>query len=328
MNILAYPSPSGSSFWRLRDPFRYVSKLGMDAQVSDETITDRAAQWADIVVLQSTVNKEGIALLRAYQQLHGLKIVVECDDLLEMNDDNPNAVEHKIKDASNVIKITMGIADAITCTNANLARHLKQYNKNIHIVPNYMDLKRWDLPKHQNTTDRIRIGWAGSATHFNDLKSIVKPLIKAKEEYPQIDYIFVGETRIKDLFPFPVEVVMGVPFDFWPMKLHSLALDIALAPLLDTPFNQCKSNIKFQEYAIAQYPGIYAPIVYNAQYFEPKFGIIAENEDHWYRAIKHLIEYPQRRKEIKENAYELVKRKYNLENHAQEWVKVYQSLTH
>lgn len=328
MHVLAYPAPSGSAIWRLHDPFKYLQTIGVDAQVSDEKITDKAAQWADIVVLQSTVNKEGIALLRAYQKLHGLKIVVECDDFLELNDDNPHAIEHKIANASEIIKITIGIADMVTCTNENLMKHLKKLNPNVKILPNYMDMKRWDLPKHRNTTDRIRIGWAGSATHLNDLKSIVAPLIKAKEEYPQIDYIFVGETRIRDLFPFSVEVMMGVPFEYWPEKLHALRLDIALAPLLDTPFNHCKSNIKFQEYAIAQYPGIYAPLVYNFQYFEPKFGIVAEEEDHWYRAIKHLIDYPQRRQEIRENAYELVKRKFNLEKHIHEWHKAYLSLTH
>lgn len=327
MKILAYPAPSGSSIWRLKDPFKYLNKLGIDAQIADETITDKAAQWADIVVLQSTVNKEGIALLRAYQQLHGLKIVVDSDDLLELNDDNPHAVEHKLANASEVIKITMGIADLITCTTETLANSLKKINKNVKILPNYMDLERWDLPKQKNTTDRIRIGWAGSATHLNDLKSIVKPLIKAKEEYPQIDYIFVGESRIRDLFPFPVEIMMGVPFDMWPSKLHSLRLDIALAPLTNTVFNQCKSNIKFQEYAIAQYPGIYAPIVYNSQFFEPKFGIVAEDEDHWYRAIKHLIDYPQRRTEIADNAYELVKRKFSLERHIPEWSAAYKQLT-
>lgn len=328
MKILAYTNPSAASIWRLTDPFKHLRKIGVDAQISDETITDQAAEWADIVVLQSTVNKEGIALLRAYQQLKGLKIVAECDDLLQLNDDNPHAVEHKLKDASMVIKKTIEIADLVTCTTENLARELKKINPKVKILPNYMDLERWDLPKHSNMTDRIRIGWAGSATHLNDLKSIVQPLIKAKEEYPQIEYIFVGESRIRELFPFPVEIMMGVPFEMWPAKLHSLRLDIALAPLLNTPFNQCKSNIKFQEYAIAQFPGIYAPIVYNFQYFEPKFGIVAEDEDHWYRAIKHLIDYPQRRQEIRENAYELVKRKFDLSKHIHEWSSAYKQLTH
>lgn len=329
MNVLAYPSPSGSRFWRLDDPFKYVRELGIDAQVSDEPITDKAAKWADIVILQSTINKEGIALLRAYQQLHGLKIVVESDDLLELNDDNPHAVEHKIRDAQNVIKITMEIADAITTTTKPLLTELAKINSNVYLLPNYMDMKRWDLPKNINSSSRIRIGWAGSTTHLNDLRYIAPALIKAKMEYPQIDYIFVGDPRVKELFPFSVECIMGVPFEMWPAKLHSLRLDIALAPLLDTPFNRCKSKIKFMEYAIAKYPGIYSPTVYREKGnhdFDPKFGIVAEDQDHWYRAIKHLIDYPQRRKEIRENAYNLVKRRYNLEKHAQEWVKVFKDV--
>lgn len=329
MKVLAFHNDSGSRYWRLEDPFKYLRTLGVEAYVSDEGITDKAAQWADIVVLQSTVNKEGIALLRAYQKTQGLKIICDSDDLLELNEDNPHAVEHKIADAQNVIRKTLEIADAVTCTNEYLAKHLKSINPNVYVLSNYMDMQRWDLPKNRNNSNRIRIGWAGSSTHFNDLKFIIPALIKAKNEFAQIDYFFMGETRIKELFPFHVETVMGVPFDMYPSRLHGLRLDIALAPLLSTPFNHAKSNIKFLEYAIAQYPGIYSPTVYRERGnhdFEPKFGIVAEDQDHWYRAIKHYIDYPERREEVRENAYTLVKRRFDLQKHAQEWLKVYKKV--
>lgn len=326
MNILGYGNATGAKNWRISDPFKYLRKLGVDAYVSDETITEQAAKWADVVVLSSVVYKEGIALLREYQVEHGLKIVVDCDDYFDLNPDSPFIKEHEKSDAKRVIKKTMEIADMVTTTTKHLAGKLSEINKNVKVLPNYMDMDRWDLAKYHNESDRIRIGWAGSMTHLDDLKMIVEPLIKIKQNYPQVDYIFVGETRIADLFPFPVETMLGVPFDVWPAKLNGLRLDIGLAPLKDTPFNKCKSNIKWLEYSIAQIPGVYSPTVYQHTNFEPKFGLVADSPETWYGAIEHYINYPQRRQEVVDSSYGRVKKFFSLEKHIHEWNSAFKGL--
>src|SRR5262249_40415023 len=120
--------------------------------------------------------------------------------------------------------------------------------------------------------------------------------------------------------------MMGVPFDFWPTKLHSLRLDIGLAPLRDTEFNRCKSRIKFYEYGIAAIPGVFSPTVYQEKMFDGHFGMIAENPDEWYKSIKNLILYPELREEIGRAAYGYVKARCDLKKHIVEWDKAYGSL--
>lgn len=326
MKIIYYCNDTGSRHWRGTDPAKYLRAQGYEAYVSDEMVTEKALAWADVIVTNSIVSKDAIALIREYQVLHGKKLVVDCDDYFDLNDDSPFLKEHTVSDAKEVIQITMGIADLITCTTTYLQSKLRLINPNVKVLPNMMDMGRWDLPKHFNTSNKIRIGWAGSITHLNDLKAIVKPLIRIKEEYPQVEYVFVGEPRIADEFPFPVEIIQGVPFEVWPARLSGLRLDIGLAPLLETPFNKAKSNIKFLEYAINKIPGVYSETVYMYSGFEPKFGLVAMNEDHWYRAIKHLIDYPERRDEIKESSYTRVKQSYDLEKHISLWTSTYKGL--
>ena len=120
--------------------------------------------------------------------------------------------------------------------------------------------------------------------------------------------------------------MLGVPFDVWPTRLSGMQLDIGLAPLLPTEFNKCKSNIKWLEYSIAEIPGIYSPTVYQHRNFEPKFGLIADTPDCWHGAIKHLIDYPERRRELIDHSYRLMKLKFDLEKHIGKWQESYQNL--
>lgn len=327
LKVIMFPNPSGSRYWRLEDPAKYLRKEQIEAWVSDEGITEQAAQWADIYVVQQCVDREGIGLLYAYQQEHGKKIIVDADDFPVVEDDNPYKVDHDRFNAVGVIKKTMEIADLITTTSEYLAGRLREINPNVVVLPNYMDLERWNQPKIHNTSNTIRIGWAGSMTHAKDLEIIKQPLERICSEYPQVQLIFVGETRVRDIFPgLPIEVVPGLPFNEWPKKLNGLQLDIALAPLRDTEFNRCKSNIKWQEYAIAKVPGVYSPTVYGERGFDGHFGMVAHDQEQWYRALKNLIDFPVLRSDIAESAFTHVTRRYDLSKHIQEWVDAYKAL--
>lgn len=328
MRIVAFPNPSGARYWRLDDPFKALRKIGIEANVTEESISDDIVMKNDVFVCQFTTDKEGIALLRAYQQTRGKKIVADFDDFIEVNEDNPNKMEHEISQASEVLKILATIADMVTCTNNTLAKKLKKYNENVVVLPNYMDLERWEKPYLKNDTGYINIGWAGGMSHYNDLEMIVEPLKRILAEFPNVRLYIVGEWRARKWFEGVknVEVMLATPFDAYPTRLAGLRLDIGLAPLLDNEFNKCKSNIKWQEYSINKIAGVYSPIVYNRHGFEPKFGLIAKTKDEWYSAIKQLIVYLKLRDEMAINSYDLVKNNYNLEKHIGEWATAYRNL--
>lgn len=329
MKVAAFPAPSGSAVWRLIDPFKYLKERGVEAEIARDGITDEVAEWADVVVLENCVNKEGIALLYAYQQERGLKIVCDADDFYELNQDNPHQLEHSIANSKDIVSKTYEIADCITVTNEYLKQKLSKHNSNIHVLPNYPDLKRWDVqPKYRNTSDVLRIGWAGSMTHYEDLKMIAPVLRQIGKEFPNVQFIFAGELRMRELLPdVSVEVVPGVPIEVWPTRLAGLRLDIGLAPLRDTEFNRCKSNIKFFEYALAQIPGVYSEVVYYQKHFDGRLGMIAKTQEEWYGAIKNLILSKELRDDIVKSAYAYVPMMHSLEKHAGEWIKVFGDLT-
>lgn len=328
MKIAQFPNSSASRYWRLEDPGVYLKKRGHEVEVFTTTPTKEMCEYFDIFVTQGMVDKDSIALLYEYQQEHGKKIVVDQDDDLIVDPSNPHLKDHEVTDAVNIVQKTIEIADMVTTTTQYLARKLSQYQKNVMVFPNNMDMKRWDLPKHKNSSKRVRIGWAGSITHIEDLKMILPVLHRIQKEYPEVLYVFVGDMRIKEhLEGLEAEIMLGVPFEAWPAKLHSLSLDISIAPLVVNDFNKCKSNIKALEYGIAQYPGVYSKIIYGEHMFDGYRGITAENEEQWYLGIRNLIVCPPLRENLMYGGYAHSSQWHNLEKEVHLLEEAYMSLT-
>jgi hypothetical protein len=63
------------------------------------------------------------------------------------------------------------------------------------------------------------------------------------------------------LRPYVHEFHSGVPIEEYPRKLASLNLDLALAPLEENAFNECKSNLRLLEYGACGFPVIATDIV-------------------------------------------------------------------
>jgi glycosyltransferase involved in cell wall biosynthesis len=323
--LVMYTNSSASAQWRLQDPAKYMD---FEVRFPQEGIKEEDIRWADSVTLQGCIDKDAIAMI-AYYKDQGKKVVLEQDDRIVVEDDNPHKKQHDITGASKIIEITAGMADMITCTTPYLADNLKQYNDNVVVLPNYMDMKRWDLPdKHANTNpNQIRIGYFGSITHLEDIKMILPALHKIYKEFPNVMFVFVGDPRIADLMEgLPSEVMMGVPFDGYPAKLHSLSLDIAIAPLRDSEFNLNKSAIKFYEASIAHYPMVASDTIYKWEIEHDKTGLLSKDINDWYINLKRLMLDKELCKKLVTNAYKYVKENKDLEKRIYKFNDAYNSL--
>jgi len=97
-----------------------------------------------------------------------------------------------------------------------------------------------------------RVGWAGGSSHLGDLELIADVV---KDLADEVDWIFFGMCPAK-LRPYVKEFHSGVPIHMYPQKLATLDLDLAVAPLENNEFNDCKSNLRLLEYGSCGYPVI------------------------------------------------------------------------
>lgn len=326
--VAMFPNSSASRYWRLEDPGKYLRKLGYEVEIFTRPPDKAICEYFDIYTLEGIVDKEAIALMYEYQQEHGKKIVVDQDDDLVIDDSNPHKKDHEVSDAVAVVSKTLEIADLVTTTTTYLSHKLSRFNKNVRVFGNFMDFDRWILPIRQNKSNQIRIMWAGSITHLEDLKMIYPALVRIQREFGnKVKFIFMGDPRIKEFIPeLNSEVMVGVPFEAYPTKLHSIAADIGIAPLVNNEFNRNKSAIKFLEYATSKYAGVYSETVYRSHSIDGNYGVVVNTNDQWYTAIKNYIVCPQLRFDIAEKAYAYVKAWYDLNDKIKNLDKYYQEL--
>jgi len=251
---------------------RVLSPLG---KLSDKVFVDRPViqEGNDFLIRKDNLYKADIILIqrtafldRSISELKSpcRKIIYEIDDLLiEVPAGNPSrsvfeGFQNKIIDA------IIG-ADAVTVSTNALKERLSVYNRNIHVLPNYIDIEIWGgkVRSHAVNNDRLVIAFIGTPTHQEDLCMITPAIKKVVEEYgDKIMFRFFGCITKELLQLKGVEFVSELITDYRAFAgyMKSLDIDIALAPLVKNSFNECKSNIKFLEYSICKIPGIYSRI--------------------------------------------------------------------
>ncbi len=169
-------------------------------------------------------------------------------------------------------------------------------------------------------------------------KRAIKPTESQWYEYERIftdDYKIVGKPYKDFLLSFKKQEYPNIANEVyrrvWSVPVSHYALnyrlfDIALAPLHESMFNQCKSQLKILEAGfhkkavIAQDFGPYRLDSVNAYSsggaWNPKGNCVLidsrKNAKDWYRFIKHLVGSPELIQQLGHNLYETVKESYSI----------------
>ena len=152
-------------------------------------------------------------------------------------------------------------ADGLIVSTKPLAEAYKKYNKNIHVIPNAIDfslVNKFYKPPHNGK--KVVIGWCGGSSHKLDLEVIKKPLIKFLNANPHVEFQVMGmDLEWEKEIP-QFKHVDWVSMDQYYQKYYALGWDIGLAPLFDSEYNRCKSNLRYLELSAQKVPIIASPI--------------------------------------------------------------------
>ena len=331
MKILAYPGSSNARQFRLDSVGKYIERSSQNSfYISLDAMNDNDLSNADVIILQQTIGPQKIKWVREYSATKNKLFVAEVDDGFILNPDNRRKKEFEEGEGERWLEVLCGVSDVVTTTTDYLAKDIKRrlkrnkVKKDVVVLPNYLDMEIWDLPILRNYSDEVRIVWAGSDSHRNDLEFLAPIMKRVAKKYPQVKFILCGYPTMGKLFDgVPLENVGGVSFGVWPSLLHSFRADIAVAPLLDTEFNRCKSNLKYLEYGVCALPGVYSDVVYSETIKEGETGFIAKTPDEFFEKISLLVERKDIRDKVGANAYLDVKTNYDLKDHASKWLNTY-----
>lgn len=191
----------------------------------------------------------------------------------------------RLKKAKNTIECIKRAA-FVTCTTPILAEKIKPFNPNVYVIENGIDSEDQTWQANKTQSNRLRFGFTQGNTHFEDIRSISKDVVKALKDdqfYKQGQIIQTGfagshikqtqEQRIQLLltdcyktirrdYPNHVhdlrmfrESSVDAPYKIiWGRDVKEFGnvyndIDVSIVPLLNNEFTSCKSELKMLEAA-------------------------------------------------------------------------------
>jgi len=287
---------------------------------------EEAVKDSNIIVCQRVSTYIGLAMLYGIKDKYKKKIWLEIDDdVFHVDSSNPGySTIYPDSTAYKVFEQQLKVSDGVIVSTDTLKEVYKPYNHNIHIVKNAMNLKQWGSVKKPEENKKLRIGWQGSAHHYEDLNILVDVLPVILKQNKDVEIHFFGDVPdyLGNIGIIKHDVVS---IDKYPKKLKELNFDIALAPLHDTQFNRGKSNLRILEYGalrkavVASWNG---NLPYSRTIDNGVNGLLANTKQGWIDCISELINDEKLRTRLGNNLYKKINKEYNVKD----WAKVYENI--
>lgn len=131
----------------------------------------------------------------------GVILIMDIDDFWEPATTHPLFEIVRKEGLTQKIKEVVEKADYVTTTTNIFAEHIKELNKNVHVIPNALNMedKMWTSEVTPNQTDKCRISWIGGSSHHHDLKLMeqsIKMIYGSKDLEDKFQFVLCGfDTR-------------------------------------------------------------------------------------------------------------------------------------
>jgi len=323
------PNKIGCGFYRVLWPSYWLARLFRDRMsvIFTDALFDFDVPMRDIFFFSRQVKPDVVDfVMKMKQETNGSKfVVVDFDDHLNAIPPHiPSAYKYYSEHKEHLHRM-LRLADLLVFTHDNLARQLittTGIRKPYILLPNAVDT-RMQQP-HPSDTDIIRIGWFGSFTHKYDLamiRGVLEEVFKAVKDRVSIELITFGPAKQliaehllrTDNPPFRwVHLDWLSPIDYL-NRIVNLGIHIGLAPLEDTPFNRCKSNLKLLEYTLSGAVFLASDVYpYSETFTAHKQHTHCKNRfNEWVKKLTNLILNHQLRKEIHETLKQSLAQEYD-----------------
>lgn len=279
-------------------------------------------EMGDIWFMKPTDSKDVDFLIGTAKEFTGCKLILDLDDdPFNVDPEHPQYKEimGKMKPIENLIRM----ADHIVVSTEPLEHSVEKYNPKITVIPNAIDPEIWKVKKKKHR--RLRIGWIASASHMADIPVILPAMKKILAKY-DVEFHIAGIIA-EDIKSDRVFHHIGTKgYDEYPQFLADLGLDIALAPIKDTQFNRCKSNIKWLENAMLETP-VVASKVYPYEFSIKKgTGYLAEGTNQWVKYLSWLIESKELREKVGKAAKKEVLTNWTIDKQLPKYKELFKSM--
>jgi hypothetical protein len=287
----------------------------------------------DVVVLQRPLDKSMVDAI-PHIQAQGVAVVVELDDDF-WRIDKRNRANHKASDIpySNADHLARAcdMADLVTVSTPRLMEVVPARNGRVRLLRNYvptsyLSIERAATSQWEMFDGRVIVGWSGAlAVHPGDLETTGDG-VKRAVLGTCAQFFAIGDKKASDILGFERGTTIYQPpiwFDNYPTVVAGL--DIGIAPLGLTDFNEAKSYLKGLEYASLGVPFIASPTGEYKFLAGKGIGQLAKLPHEWSRALRRLIVDVDMRAELASTAKDIVRANFTYDSHAHQWLSAWRT---
>lgn len=207
-----------------------------------------------------------------------------------------------------------------TTTTPYLAEQLRIQGKTVFVVQNKLsqaDVCLVETLPGAVASPCIRLGYlSGTMSHNKDFATIVPVLLELLGKYPALRLVLVGPLEIGNAFDAVASQIERLPFLSREEYFATLAgIDINLAPLeIGNPFCEAKSELKWLEAGIVSVPTVASATgTFCEAITDGIDGYVATTVEEWKDKLIRLIESPEKRRKMGEQARQTVLARYTTE---------------
>jgi glycosyltransferase involved in cell wall biosynthesis len=286
--------------------------------------------------------------------------VLETDDnLLALHAGHGDEARQEMVERAAAYRRAAEVADLVTVTTPALAEVMSKINKNVKIVPNYIDAAMFQLPGSGTGIpptriiesggwsrwrpqwpgpEQMLIGWGGSSTHRDDFAIAWPGLKRLLLQRPEICFATMGvkhhaDDPAMDRLERRSQVAGLAWLDMNKHPWHEYwkrvgYYDIGIAPLEMNEFNRSKSWIKILEYCAMGVPFVasaspeYCRFVESGKHLKQaidSFGILVEHPYQWHAALSAITSDWAELQRMQARA-RMYARQFTIQGNIQEWV--------
>lgn len=318
--------PTSSAFIRLIAPLTTDYACSRLETITLEGPDDPRLNDCDICIVQRVAVREKDSADRLLTRLErmGISLYVDTDDAFHLRE------QHKSDDA--VLQKLMAAARETWFSTTSLAEFYPHIPSNKRILRNNLDPRFWRNYREPVSTifkaPKVRFLYMGTATHDDDFFEVLPAFERLGREMGHMfELILVGAVRTPPqhdwLRRLPPPAEKGSYPDFVRWLMAQDQFDVGIAPLVDSPFNQAKSDIKILDYGAM---GL-LPLVSNCMAYKEAIadglavGCQRDSND-WYTKSAAIIQSPKRFEPMRQRVLENVWNERNVLNASTELVDI------